>query len=227
MPTVVITSASRGIGREFVRQYAADGWRVIAACRHPEEVADELRGLGGEVRPIAMDVTDLASVEAVAREDDGPVDLLLNTAGIQGQLDDRPGNVNYVEWARVLDVNTMGPVRVLDAFADRLAAAGNAKAITLTSGMGSIGDVGSGTAMMYRTSKAAVNMAMRARSLQLKPRGIIVAVMNPGWVRTDMGGPGATIPAEQSVAAMRGLIEGLLPEQAGAFLNWRGGTYPW
>jgi NAD(P)-dependent dehydrogenase (short-subunit alcohol dehydrogenase family) len=227
MPTVVVTSASRGIGREFVRQYAAEGWRVIAACRHPESVDAELRAMGDGVRPIAMDVTDLASVEAVVREDADPVDLLLNTAGIIGQGGDAPGEVNYAEWARVLDINTMGPVRVLVAFADRLAAAGEARAITLTSGMGSIGDVGSGTAMMYRTSKAAVNMAMRARSLQLKPRGIIVAVLNPGWVRTDMGGDGASISPEESVTAMRGLIENLLPEQAGSFLNWRGGTYPW
>jgi NAD(P)-dependent dehydrogenase (short-subunit alcohol dehydrogenase family) len=227
MPTLLVTSANRGIGREFVRQYAAAGWRVIAACRHPEAAAEDLRSFGSEVRPIAMDVTDLASVEAVAREDDAPVDLLLNTAGIIGQAEDSPGNVNYLEWSRVLDVNVMGPVRVLDAFADRLAAAGGAKAITLTSGMGSIGDVGSGAVMMYRTSKAAVNMAMRARSLQLKARGIIVAVINPGWVRTDMGTANATVSVEDSVSAMRRVIEGLLPEQAGSFLNWKGGTYPW
>jgi len=227
MPTILVTSSNRGIGHEFVRQFAADGWRALAGCRHPEEAGEELRGLGSGVRPIAMDVTDLASVEAVAREDDEPVDLLINSAGIMGQLDDAPGEVNYAKWARVLDTNTMGPVRVLDAFADRLAAAGGAKALTLTSGMGSIGDVGSGYAMMYRVSKAAVNMAMRARALQLAPRGIVVAVINPGFVRTDMGGPGASISPEESVRAMRGVIDALTPEQAGSFLNWRGGTWPW
>jgi NAD(P)-dependent dehydrogenase (short-subunit alcohol dehydrogenase family) len=85
MPTVLVTSANRGIGREFVRQYAADGWHVLAACRNPAEVADELRAMGSEVRPIAMDVTDLASVEAVAREDTGPLDLLVNSAGVIGE----------------------------------------------------------------------------------------------------------------------------------------------
>jgi NAD(P)-dependent dehydrogenase (short-subunit alcohol dehydrogenase family) len=227
MATIFVTSSSRGIGREFVRQYAADGWRVLAACRHPEAEADALHALGEEVRPIAMDVTDLASVEAVAREDDGPIDQLINSAGILGQLDDAPGEVNYAEWARVMDVNTIGPVRVLDAFADRLAASGGAKAITLTSGMGSIGDVGSGYAMMYRVSKAGVNMAMRARALQLGPRGIVVAVINPGFVRTDMGGAGASISPEESVTAMRKVIDALTPVQTGAFLNWRGGEYPW
>jgi NAD(P)-dependent dehydrogenase (short-subunit alcohol dehydrogenase family) len=224
MPTILVTSASRGIGREFVRQYAEAGWRVLAACRHPEELADALRA-DGEVRPIAMDVTELASVEAVAREDDAPLDLLVNSAGIMGQRDDAPGAVDYAEWARVLDVNLMGPVRVLDAFLPRLGP--GAKVLTLTSGMGSIADVGSGTAMMYRTSKAAVNMAMRVRALQLRERGILVAVINPGWVRTDMGGPSGSISPEQSVAAMRRIIDALGPDQSGSFLNWKGGTYPW
>ena len=227
MPTVVVTSSSRGIGREFVRQYAAEGWTVIAACRRPESVDGELRAFGSGVRPIGMDVTDLASVEAVARESDGPVDLLLNTAGVIGPADDRPGNVNYQEWARVLDINTMGPVRVLDAFADRLAKAGGAKAVALTSGMGSIEDVGSGGSLAYRTSKAALNMAMRARAVTLKPKGITVAVMNPGWVRTDMGGGSGAISVEDSVGAMRARIGELTPEQSGSFLNWKGGGYPW
>jgi NAD(P)-dependent dehydrogenase (short-subunit alcohol dehydrogenase family) len=227
MPTVVVTSSSRGIGREFVRQYAAEGWRVIAACREPETVADELHAFGSGVRPIAMDVTDLASVEAVAAEDDEPVDLLVNSAGIMGHTDDGVDSVNYREWSHLLDVNLMGPVRVLDAFAGRLAAAKGAKALTITSGMGSIGDVSSPRALMYRTSKAAVNMAMRVRALELAPRGVVVAVINPGWVRTDMGGAGAPTTVEESVAGMRRVIDGLTPAEAGSFLDWKGGSYPW
>ena len=226
MPTVVVTSANRGIGREFVRQYAAEGWRVIAACRKPEEVAEELHALGSGVRPIAMDVTDLTAVDAVAAEDEAPVDLLINSAGIMGSTGGGVGEVNYLEWAHLLDVNLMGPVRVLDAFAERLAAA-NGKAVTITSGMGSIGDVSSPKAMMYRTSKAAVNMAMRVRALQLGPRGVAVAVINPGWVRTDMGGASAPTPVEDSVAGMRRMIAGLTVETAGSFLDWKGETWPW
>lgn len=227
MPTLVVTSSSRGIGREFVRQYAAEGWRVIAACRQPEIVAEELHALGDGVRPIAMDVTDLASVEAVAAEDDDPVDLLINSAGIIGHTGDGVDEVNYLEWSHLLDVNLMGPVRVLDAFAGRLAAAKDAKALTITSGMGSIGDVSSPRAMMYRTSKAAVNMAMRVRALELAPRGVTVAVINPGWVRTDMGGSNAAITVEQSVTGMRRAIDALTPAEAGSFLDWKGSDYPW
>lgn len=226
MPTVLVTSANRGIGRELVRQYAQAGWRVIAACRSPELEADALRAMGN-VRPIGMDVTDLVSVEAAARESTDPLHLLINSAGVIGQTGDGPGEVDYREWGRVLDVNLMGPVRVLDAFAGRLAASGSSKAVAITSGMGSLADVQSPMAMMYRTSKAALNMAMRVRALQLKPQGVTVAVINPGWVQTDMGGPGATTTVEDSVAGMRAAIEGLLADRAGSFLNWRGEDLPW
>jgi NAD(P)-dependent dehydrogenase (short-subunit alcohol dehydrogenase family) len=146
---------------------------------------------------------------------------------VGGQYHDGPGDVDYDAWRHTLEVNTLGPVRVLDAFADRLAAAAPSKAVTITSGMGSLSDAGSGAAMMYRTSKAAVNMAMRARSFQLAPRGVTVLVMNPGWVRTDMGGPGARIGADESVAKMRAVIAGLTADDAGTFYNYTGATYPW
>jgi NAD(P)-dependent dehydrogenase (short-subunit alcohol dehydrogenase family) len=226
MPTVLVTSANRGIGREFVRQYAQAGWRVIAACRSPELEAEALRAMG-DVRPIGMDVTDLVSVEAAARESADPLHLLINSAGVIGQTGDGPGEVDYREWARVLDVNLMGPVRVLDSFAERLAASGSSKAVAITSGMGSLADVQSPMAMMYRTSKAGLNMAMRVRALQLRPRGVTVAVINPGWVRTDMGGPGAKTSVEDSVAGMRAAIESLSADRAGSFLNWQGGDLPW
>jgi NAD(P)-dependent dehydrogenase (short-subunit alcohol dehydrogenase family) len=226
MPTLVVTSSSRGIGLEFVRQYAAAGWTVFAACRDPA-AASELRAVAGDVRPVAMDVTDLVSVQAAAAADGSAVDLLINSAGVIGDTADGPGRIDFDRWAEVLDVNTMGPVRVLDAFADRLAASGRGLAVTITSGMGSIGDAGSGMALMYRTSKAAVNMAMRARAFDLAPRGITVVVVNPGWVRTDMGGPGATLAVEESVARMRRLFQGLDLSRTGAFLNHDGRTYPW
>jgi NAD(P)-dependent dehydrogenase (short-subunit alcohol dehydrogenase family) len=226
MPCILITGANRGIGLEFVRQYAGGGWRVLAACRDSGR-AEALSRVEGDVRPLAMDVTDLAAIRAAADGDGAPLDLLINCAGIEGGHDDRPGMVDYEVWRQTLDVNTFGPVRVLDAFADRLAASGGAVAVTLTSGMGSLADAGDGRVMMYRTSKAAVNMAMRARSFQLRPRGVTVVVLNPGWVRTDMGGPDARLSVQESVARMRRVIAGLTPADAGRFYNHDGRIYPW
>lgn len=225
MPVVLVTSSNRGIGLELVRQYAAEGWTVLAAARDPATPA--LQAIAGDVRPLAMDVTDLASVEAAAAASDAPLDLLVNSAGVMGDRDDGPGRMDYARWAEVLDVNTMGPVRMLDAFVDRLAAAQRPVAVTITSGMGSIADARSGVALMYRTSKAAVNMAMRARALELSPRGIAVVLVNPGWVRTDMGGETAPLTVEDSVAGMRRLIETLDLSHTGSFLNHDGGVWPW
>ena len=225
MPTVLITSANRGIGLEFARQYAAPGWRVLGGCRDPEG-ARELRGLAGDVRPVAMDVTSLERVRAAAAGGE-PLDLLINSAGIIGDTRDGPGRMDYDAWARVLDVNLMGPVRVLDAFTERLAAGARPLAVTITSGMGSLSDAGSGSAVMYRTSKAAVNMAMRARAFDLRPRGVTVIVINPGWVKTDMGGPNATLTVEDSVKAMRRVFDGVGLAQTGSFLNYDGAVYPW
>lgn len=226
MPTVLVTGANRGIGHEFARQFAVDGWKVLAACRHPEQ-ATELARLGPTVEVLTFDVTDEGAIAAAAGRDDAPIDLLLNVAGIIGQRDDGPGGVDYAEWARLLDTNVMGPVRVLDAFAGRLARSERKLAVAITSGMGSLADAGSGGAMMYRTSKAALNMAMRARSFALRPQAITVVVINPGWVQTDMGGPSATKPVAESVAAMRRVLETVTPEQSGSFLNYDGKPYPW
>lgn len=226
MPTVLVTSANRGIGLEFVRQYAAEGWQVHAACRDPQR-APALADIAGSVEPLHMDVSDLASVQAAAGTSQSPVDLLVNSAGIMGDTHDGPGAVDYATWVAVMDVNAFGPVRVLDAFADRIAASDRRLAVTITSGMGSLADTGSGGAMMYRTSKAAVNMAMRARAFALADRGITVVVMNPGWVRTDMGGPNASLTVEQSVTALRKVIGGLTLAQTGSFLNHTGAVYAW
>ena len=220
----LVTGASAGIGRACAQLMAERGAEVVALGRTQSDL-DSLRAeIGG--RSVTVDLADPAASRA-AMHKAGTCDYLINSAGIIGQGGDGPGAVDYGEWARVLDVNTFGPVRVLDAFFPRLAAAGGAKAITLTSGYGSIGDAGSGGSMMYRTSKAAVNMAMRARSFQLRAQGIVVAVINPGWVRTDMGGPGARISAEESVRAMREVIAGLTVEDTGSFRNWNGREYPW
>jgi NAD(P)-dependent dehydrogenase (short-subunit alcohol dehydrogenase family) len=209
----------------------ADGWQVYATCRDPES-ASELRRLakdrGERVRILALDVTDARSVKAAAGEIDGQtIDLLLNNAGVGGTRGQSVGNIDYGAWAKVLDVNTMGPMRVSEAFVDHVARSERKLIVTLTSGMGSIGDNTSGGAFAYRSSKAAVNMVMRSLAIDLAPRGITCVVVNPGWVQTDMGGPNATLTPAESVARLRSLIENLVPAHSGKFFNHDGREYAW
>ena len=231
MPTTLITGANRGLGLEFARQYAADGWQVCAACRNPKS-ASELHRLadarGHSLQILALDVTKPASVKAAAAKLDGlAIDLLLNNAGVGGTRGETIGNIDYKAWAKVLDVNTMGPLRVSEAFVDHVARSGRKLIVTLTSGMGSIADNTSGGSFAYRSSKAAVNMVMRSLAIDLAPRGITCVVVNPGWVQTDMGGPHATLTPAESVSRLRRLIDNLGPAQSGKFFNHDGREYAW
>jgi NAD(P)-dependent dehydrogenase (short-subunit alcohol dehydrogenase family) len=231
MPSTLITGANRGLGLEFARQYLGDGWQVYATCRNPA-TASELRRLAGnsddKLRILAMDVTDPASIQAAATELDGEaIDLLLNNAGVIGPQGQAIGNIDYNAWAEVLAVNTMGPMRVSEGFVEHVARSDRKLIVTLTSGMGSIADNSSGGSIVYRSSKAAVNMVMRSLAIDLAPRGITCAVVNPGWVRTDMGGTNATLEPSESISALRRLIATLGPEQSGKFFNHTGREYPW
>lgn len=175
-----------------------------------------------------MDVTDPGSVKAAAAELDGQaIDVLLNNSGIIGPQGQTIGNMDYDAWAKVLDVNTMGPMRVAEAFVAHVARSEHKLIVTLTSGMGSLADNTSGGSILYRSSKAAVNMVMRSLAIDLAPHGITCVVVNPGWVRTDMGGPHATLTPAESVARLRRLIDTLGPAQTGKFFNHDGREYAW
>jgi len=231
MPSTLITGANRGIGFEFARQYLADGWQVYAACRDPDS-ASELRGLADDsddkLQILALDVTDPVSVQAAAAKLDGQaIDLLLNNAGIGGPRGQTIGHIDYEAWAKVLDVNSMGPMRVSEAFVDHVARSERKLIVILTSGMGSLADNTSGGSFAYRSSKAAVNMVMRSLSIDLAPRGITCVVVNPGWVQTDMGGSHATLTTVESVTMLRRLIDTLGPAQSGKFFNYDGREYAW
>jgi NAD(P)-dependent dehydrogenase (short-subunit alcohol dehydrogenase family) len=231
MASVLITGANRGLGLEFAKQYAADGWRVFAACRHPAAAA-ELRQVAdahrGNVAILTMDVTDLATIEvAAAKLNEEAIDVLMNSAGITGESRLTDGRTDYTAWAKVLDVNTLGAMRVTEAFSNALARSERKLVVTITSGMGSLADNTSGGSIAYRSSKAAVNMVMRTLAIDLAPRGISCVLVNPGWVRTDMGGVHAPLAPADSVTAVRRLIETLEPAQSGKFFNYDGREYPW
>lgn len=236
-PCTLITGAGRGLGYELVRQYAKEGWRVHAACRRPESAA-ALRDLarsrdGGEIEVHPLDVTSDESVRALADAlRDERIDLLLNNAGVFGPRSPGSGrgqsfgSLDFDAWMQVLDTNVLGPMRVAEAFADGVARSREKLIVTVTSGMGSI-ERNEGGSYLYRTSKAAVNCAMRGLSRDLRARGVIVVLLHPGWVRTDMGGPGAALVPEESVAGMRRVIAGLGPASSGGFFDWQGRSIPW
>ena len=226
MSTVLITGANRGIGLEFARQYAEAGYRVHAACRAPGS-ADALAALGERVTPHALDVTDHAGIEALAAGlKNEAIDILINNAGIYGEAQDF-GKIDYAVWERVMRVNTLAPLKMAECFLPHLEAGKMKMIASITSRMGSIAENDSGGVYIYRASKAALNAAARSLAVDLAPRAITVIVFHPGWVKTDMGGAGALIDAETSVAGMRAVIEGAGPKDSGRFFAYDGAEVPW
>ena len=229
--TVLVTGANRGLGLEFVRQYAESGWKAYAACRTPKS-AKELKALQGQhpnrITIVALDVTDAASVRTVAAQLRGePLDLLLNNAGVGSPPAQKIGTLDYAAWARILDANVLGPARMIEAFVENVAKGRDKRIVTVTSRMGSIADNSSGGSYAYRSSKAGVNAAMKSFSIDLAPRGITCVVVHPGWVRTDMGGASGKLAPAESVKSLRALIAGLTPTASGKFYNVDGEELPW
>lgn len=226
MPTVLITGANRGIGLEFARAYAGDGWRVHACCRQPEK-ANELRSISGDVQIHRLDVTDGLQVASLARLlADEPVDVLINNAGVFGPRAGF-GETDYDEWIEVLRCNTLAPMRMAEQFVEHVAKSGRKVIVNMSTGMASLEQTTSGWAMIYRSSKTAVNMVGKGLAADLRERGIIVAMLNPGWVLTDMGGPDAKTSPEESVAGMRKEIDALTLEDSGRFIRFDGTSVPW
>jgi NAD(P)-dependent dehydrogenase (short-subunit alcohol dehydrogenase family) len=222
MPAVLITGAGRGIGLEFARQYGAAGWQVIATSRDPAQGA-ALEALGARVE--ALDMRDFAAVEAFPeRLGDVPLDLFIANAGMTaGRTINSAGEATA--WSEVHAVNAIAPTLLATRLLPNVVAA-SGKMIAITSRMGSIAD-SSGDYIGYRASKAALNAAWRALALDWLGRPVTLAMLHPGWVQTDMGGPNAPLPAEASVASMRAVIERLGPADSGAFLGHKGEPIPW
>jgi len=227
MPTLLVTGANRGLGLEFVRQYAADGWRVLACCRTLEG-AVALRDVEGQVETYILDVANFSAIENLAADLNGQtIDVLLNNAGIYGSKSSLFGSVSYDEWMKVLHIDTMAPLKMAESFVGHVMESDLKKIVTVSSKMGSIADNGSGGSYVYRSSKSAVNAVMKSMANDLRPMGVACAVLHPGWVQTDMGGPNALISAEESVRGMKGVIDGLDLSETGKFFNYDGNEIPW
>ena len=232
MRTTLITGANRGIGLEFVRQYAADGWRVLACSRNPDK-SPELNKLAAQypelIKIHVLDVADPAQIDrlgqALATE---TIDLLIKNAGIYPDSDKSGfGYTDYAEWMQAFRINTMAPLKMAETFAPNIARSKQKTIVTITSKMGSIADNSSGGSYLYRSSKAALNMVVKSLTIDLKPLGITAVVFHPGWVKTDMGGPKALISVEQSVSGIRQVISKLTLPDSGKFFGYDGEVIPW
>lgn len=227
MPTVLITGASRGIGFEFARHYAEDGWTVIATIRTPDR-ADMVKSIGGDLTVPVLDVTDPASVAVLSeRLRETPIDILINNAGLYGPRSPQLGAVPYQDWREVLETNVLGALRVTEAFLPHLSAGERKTIVAMTSKMGSMGDNRGGGQYIYRSSKAAMNAVYRSLAIDLAPQGFLVGLLHPGWVRTDMGGPRALIDVHESVTGMCQVIDSLTPERSGRWFDFSGQEIPW
>ena len=231
MPTVLITGSNRGIGLALARQYAGDGWRVLATCRDPDhaKALRDVAAAGEAVSIHRLDVTGDAEIRDLAAALEGTaIDVLFNNAGVMGPRGGQDfGAIDHAAWLGVLEVNLLGPVRIAEAFVDHVAASGLRTIAVVSSTLGSIAENASGGYYLYRTSKAAVNMAVRCMAASLRSRGITLVTLHPGWVRTDMGGPGAAVSPEQSAAGLRRVVAGLRPRDSGRFLRYDGTENPW
>ena len=227
---ILITGASRGLGLEFAAQFAADGWGVQACCRNPDN-ATGLRELATNhpaVELHALDVTDYAGMAELSRQlGDRPIDILLSNAGIYGPRDAAFGNVDPSDWRAVLEVNTIAPLMLAQAFVEQVAASRQKLIAVVSSKVGSIADNRGGGGYLYRSSKTAVNQVVKSLSIDLAARGISAISLHPGWVKTDMGGPNAEIGARESVAGMKQILESAGPAQSGRFIEYDGEPIPW
>ncbi len=221
MATYLITGANRGIGTEYCRQLQARGDTVLATCRTPSA---ELEALGVRIEA-GVDITSEASINAlVARLEGLPIDVLIHNAGLLEGTN--LASLDPESLRRQFEVNAIAPLQLTRALLSQLHP--GSKVILMTSRMGSIDDNSSGGSYGYRMSKVALNMAGRSLAIDLRPRGIAVALLHPGLVRTRMTGfSDQAIPPEQAVRGLLERIDALSLETSGGFWHANGQVLPW
>ncbi|ODM71540.1 SDR family oxidoreductase [Bradyrhizobium elkanii] len=243
MTTVLITGTNRGIGLSLARQYAIDDAEVIACCRDPEN-ADALRSLAAEtsdrVKIVQLDVSDLSSIASLkGAVSDQPIDILISNAGVNGTPKDQSANrIDPENWLTVMRVNALAPLLIAQALRENLLRGTQKKLVAISSVYGSTGrDYGSGYSSCvnryaYRASKAALNNGMRGLARDWAEDGVLVGILDPGFVRTDMPGEVArssslSISADESALGLKGYIARLSRDTSGIFQRFWGEEIPW
>jgi|LakMenE01Jun11ns_1017448.scaffolds.fasta_scaffold9958922_3 NAD(P)-dependent dehydrogenase (short-subunit alcohol dehydrogenase family) len=230
MQNVLITGANRGLGLEFTKQYSEAGCKVIACCRNPES-AERLQALAlfskGQIQIIGLNVSVIDEIKELGqRLKDTHIDILINNAGSFGGKQTL-AEIDYQSWSETLKTNTFAPVAIAQALKENLIAGSRKLIVNITSKMGSIDDNKSGSYYIYRSSKVALNMVTKSLAVDLQKEGITVIAIHPGWVKTDMGGKGASIQADESIQGMRKVIEDVCLADSGQFLDFKGQVIEW
>lgn len=228
MATVAITGAGRGIGLELTKQHVDAGDRVFALVRNPDG-AEKLNALaassGGKLTVHTLDVGEDASVKAGAASTGGdPIDILYNVAGVAGQVAPELDGANWDEWQDMFNIMIAGPLRVMQAFLPRL---GHGSKVMNISSQLAASTWPYGGFYAYGAAKAGLNRMMRSVAIDVKDKGIIVGLLHPGWVQTDMGGPDAEITPLESASGIRSTAASWTLEESGDFKKWNGEAHAW
>lgn len=228
---VLITGANRGIGLEMVKYAVQQGWRVFACCRNPHN-ADNLFNIAklsnGRISVHIADMLELATVQALSYElRNEPIDILINNAGIYGSDKNRFGTVDVTSWLQAFQVNSIAPLKMVEAFAAQLYMGKHKLVACMSSKMGSMADNSSGNSYIYRSSKAALNAVVKSLAIDLKEHGVISVALHPGWVKTDMGGADAEISARASAEQLFSHLVSLTIEDSGRFIDIDGSDIAW
>ncbi|MGB7404414.1 MAG: SDR family oxidoreductase [Pacificimonas sp.] len=223
MPSALIIGASRGIGREMVNQYLADGWKVHATARDDQSIED-LQQAGASAH--RADTTDRQSLDNLAGALDGEVDLVVVNAGInRNDMEQTPDAIDPGEWTKVMQVNALGPLQAASAVGGKIAKGGTLAVVS--SKMGSIADNQMGGFYSYRMSKAALNAGLKSLSMQMEPQGVGTIALHPGWVKTDMGGDQAPVTPAQSVTGMKKVLDQKSAGDGRLFVDFEGNELSW
>ena len=224
MPTVLVLGASRGLGREFVRQYAAEGWRVLATCRRAQDAAALSPDCALVVETDLLDARSPAQLAAALGEES--LDVAIINAGVYGPATRGLEPPEAEEFDLVLRTNVLVAMRFIPQLGERLAAR-DGRLVVISSRMGSIAGTSQPFGWLYRASKAALNSVLKSASVELGRQGVTCLSLHPGWVRTEMGGSGADLSPEDSVSAMRRVIASATASHNGRFLNFTGEHLEW
>lgn len=230
MATVLITGTNRGIGLEYTKQFLDRGDTVLGTCRDPgsAEALSELAKANSNLQLLQLDVSDSDSMANFSASLAGQaIDIFINNAGVYGPKTTQFGDLEAQTWSDVMQVNSIAPVLLTQLLMDNMRAGVEKKLVYVTSKMGSVADNQGGGAYVYRSSKSALNAAVKSLSVDLAGEGMKVALLHPGWVLTDMGGPNALIDTTTSVSGMMQVIDGLSSDSSGSFFNYDGSIIPW